>query len=245
MVVLGRVALVVSVLAGCAREGESTTTLTPEELAGRCADGHAARTQADAAICGCEVEAGTYADQASCTAEIGVKYEGGCYCELAALDGDNEPAVVCVAEAAEALAGCVAPLACDNAGAREACRLQFMTDLGRCGSLARRTEAEVQVQCLGAPASACASGEPIPSAWVCDGQFDCDDKSDEAACEFTCGSGETVPIGYECDSEEDCADGSDEVGCMWLCGTGVAIPLPQRCDGAADCEDMSDEEECE
>lgn len=243
------VALAVWTLAACSRggsgaESDPESMLTPEQVAAGCADGYAARTRADDAICRCEVAAGTYADDASCRLALGVKYEEACYCGLVTAEAADGASVVCLAEASEELADCVEPLACADAAARDACRFEFTQRLGMCDPLQRRTLADVQLECLGEPAYACPSGEAIPQDWVCDGQGDCKDMSDESDCEFQCGSGETVPIGFQCDGEADCADGSDEDGCEFTCGSGEGVPLPARCDGKADCKDMSDELGC-
>lgn len=245
VVKLRRVALAVWMSAACSREEEAQTTATPEEVAASCEAGYAARARADEASCACEVEAGVHVDLPACLAEIGVPYAPTCFCDIVAAEPGDADAAMCTAEAAEALADCVEPLTCAQASGREACRLAYLRALAMCEPLGRRSRAEVEIQCLGAPAIACSSGEAIPAAWVCDGAPDCADMSDESDCEFQCGDGEAVPIGFQCDGEPDCADMSDEDGCEFQCGSGEAVPLPVRCDGTADCMDMSDEAECD
>lgn len=91
----------------------------------------------------------------------------------------------------------------------------------------------------------CASGGAIVPSWVCDGEADCSDGSDEGEC-FTCGSGEVFPPSYACDFYGDCADGSDEHGCDgFTCGSGELIRESSECDLFVDCADGSDEVGCE
>lgn len=240
---LRHAALVLCALAACGRD-DGPAPAKPEDIAAACEAGAAARQKADEATCTCEVEAGAYPDIGACIAAVGAAYTPTCYCDLVAAEPDNADAATCQGDAADALADCVTPLACADAAARQACRFDYLQAIGGCPALARRTLADVTLQCLGEPAFACPSGEAIPAAWACDGQPDCMDMADESDCDFTCGSGETVPIGYQCDAEPDCMDGSDEDGCTFTCADGAAVPLAARCDGKHDCKDMSDETDC-
>ncbi|XP_072011491.1 basement membrane-specific heparan sulfate proteoglycan core protein isoform X5 [Engystomops pustulosus] len=112
----------------------------------------------------------------------------------------------------------------------------------------------------------CPNGQCIPRDYLCDGERDCRDGSDELNCgtpspcepnEFKCKNGRCALKLWRCDGDNDCGDGSDEINCptkgpsdmcapdQFVCvQSRNCIPASYQCDEEADCPDRSDEIGC-
>ncbi|NXH20311.1 LRP2 protein, partial [Bucco capensis] len=119
--------------------------------------------------------------------------------------------------------------------------------------------------CAASRQAPCGAG-CIPVPWLCDGEQQCPDGTDEQ-CECqrcsvpsVCGvkkvqcpgTHHCIPHWELCDRHQDCEDGWDEEGCpqqpclpgQWQCRNRVCIMAEWKCNGIDDCGDSSDEDVC-
>ncbi|XP_070573185.1 uncharacterized protein [Ptychodera flava] len=105
----------------------------------------------------------------------------------------------------------------------------------------------------------CGDDTCILQVYICNGQKDCFDGSDEFGCSkdcsnnsFSCQDGGCVSMTCYCDFKDDCLDGSDELNCAYpncteeefTCSNGQCIASNKQCDFLNDCIDGSDEDNC-
>uniref|UniRef100_A0A672FRK9 Low density lipoprotein receptor-related protein 6 n=1 Tax=Salarias fasciatus TaxID=181472 RepID=A0A672FRK9_SALFA len=111
------------------------------------------------------------------------------------------------------------PCTWDNGGCSHICIVKG-DGTTRCSCPVHLVLLPDELSCGGKRQFSCASGECIDRSLRCNGDVNCQDRSDENKCEvrcpadqFTCSNGQCIGKHKKCDHNMDCTDNSDEIGC--------------------------------
>uniref|UniRef100_UPI00358E304D atrial natriuretic peptide-converting enzyme-like isoform X1 n=1 Tax=Myxine glutinosa TaxID=7769 RepID=UPI00358E304D len=112
----------------------------------------------------------------------------------------------------------------DEASLTPNSKLSIMTKSPPQGGPTSAPEGNSELQVCSNDTFRCGDGICISRDWICDGEADCGDQSDEVNCSCRsqglqeCDSGRCLPPAFVCDGDADCDDGSDEENCpIGLC----------------------------
>ncbi|OQV24120.1 putative Sortilin-related receptor [Hypsibius exemplaris] len=120
---------------------------------------------------------------------------------------------------------------CANGRDELNCRIYVLSDLKPGFQACRRFDGTDGILCA-------VTGLCMPHAWLCDGDRDCFDGSDEMHCRSSSRSILDADDDEEANDLDSCGEGE------FQCSSGRCVPNRYRCDGSADCQDQSDELNC-
>lgn len=162
----------------------STSASTGQAPGDSCAQYMAADLADTQSFCTCAVEVGEYPAVEACVVENTNAEEADCLCQVGAMGPEHAQYVVCLAEAVAGYAACVEPLSCEEkvglGPMEEACFEAFLAANHVCDRLSIEAVLADEACLEYGPPFKCGSGESIPNSYVCDGDNDCADSSDEA-----------------------------------------------------------------
>lgn len=171
---------------GMSTTGAPTTgTGTTSGDLNACGDLNAARHQNDEIYCACATEAKLYQDVDACIASLQAEGQQwlDCMCELESSDPMHAEYIECWAEAEAGYAMCTKSIDCSDLlslGESESqCNSAFLGALHICYKTSKEAVLAEEECVDGVPPFTCGSGEPVPHVYLCDGEPDCMDMSDE------------------------------------------------------------------